>query len=503
MSIDACLSGVSTRERLRDFVPSGVRADDSPLPDNGLVKIWLMRNNFQEPPNPRVPNQLQNTPAWGFPFHASCWRILTLIRPAEKVDIQSLFDILRSFPVQRGLLNFGHDYGGEARYQIHAGIFPDGEELLLIQGITSQLQRRDPLEIVEMIRFVEEETLENDLTGMTAVSYALQGLSIDGPFSRLPEDLLQYVFEQLPSADIVQLKLSSRACARVPLGQSFWRSRFYPGGEFDAIFEARLHAESLKGKWQSLYRHVKSLRHTSPFINRERVWKLALSLWDVLDQVNSTSLSGDSESLDSMRWIDAYVILNPAETFFFRGSRALHQRSLAVPPGTSTVLVSLVEVYSRRYISAIRFETTHGASSILGYQHPGNEFLASTDTEAMAGLHLAQDERGIRGLAVLSTSGTVSKWVGDRVGVPVRKLVLDPVTTSSNKIRYLKAGFDVSLSSKFVANLYSLNLMYCRPSRLYRCQSPTAVQQTNPSAPSQASTPRAGSPLFRLPTSPS
>lgn len=63
-------------------------------------------------------------------------------------------------------------------------------------------------------------------------------------------------------------------------------------------YSSRLHAGTLKGKWHSLYRHVKSLRHTSPLITRERVRKLALSLRDVLDQVNSTSPNGNGEGLD-------------------------------------------------------------------------------------------------------------------------------------------------------------------------------------------------------------
>lgn len=204
------------------------------------------------------------------------------------------------------------------------------------------------------------------------------------------------------------------------------------------------YSTAVKGNWQSLYRHVNSLRQSPAFVNRERIWRLALSLRHILSQVNSTSLRGDDEGLDSLRWIDAYVFLSPADIFFSRGSWAFHHRSLAVSPGISSVSISFVEIYSRRYISAIRLVSPDGKSSTLGYQHPRNEFLVSTDAQGVAGFHLAQDERGIRGVAVLSTSGSLSEWASDHVGIPVRKLALGSVDASRIRIRYLKAGFDVS-----------------------------------------------------------
>lgn len=262
------------------------------------------------------------------------------------------------------------------------------------------------------------------------------------------------------------------------------------------------YSTAVKGNWQSLYRHVNSLRQSPAFVNRERIWRLALSLRHILSQVNSTSLRGDDEGLDSLRWIDAYVFLSPADIFFSRGSWAFHHRSLAVSPGISSVSISFVEIYSRRYISAIRLVSPDGKSSTLGYQHPRNEFLVSTDAQGVAGFHLAQDERGIRGVAVLSTSGSLSEWAGDHVGIPVRKLALGSVDASRIRIRLPEGWVRREFSRIWTIPLLT-DLSCRRPSRSYHYQSLTAAPPTSPSAPSPASTPPAGSPPSLSQTSPS
>lgn len=271
--------------------------------------------------------------------------------------------------------------------------------------------------------------------------------TIGGPdfFSRLPDEVLQYVLEYLPTGDVLRLRQSSRTCANTPLSQSFWRSRFFPGHEFESIFETRYHAALLKGRFDSLYHLVRSIQGSPSFVNRERVWKLACSLWGIMNQVTSTSLLGNMDQLETLRWVDAHTALKPVEKFFSGGSRALYRRTLATPDDPVRVFVSFVEIFGRCYVSALRFEAADRRFHLLGYRHTASEVLAFVaDAPGIAGFHLAQDERGFRGLAVLSTSGALSEWVGDPSGVPLRKLAFDPVTAARNTVQYLKCGFDVS-----------------------------------------------------------
>lgn len=423
------------------MIPPGPVPDGHPVPDDGLLSIWLMRSTFKEP-HP----QLREQDAWGFPFHNSCWDLLALVRPDDYVDIQALFDILRSFPVQDGFINFGHTYGGDAKDQWHPGTDAIGKELLLVQGSTPEHQTCNPLELPELRRFIEEASHNPDPSHDEEqhVPHPVTGLD---PFSKLPPEVLQYILEYLPTIDVLHLKQSSQASANVPMSQSFWRSRFMPGREFEAAFEARLNMASLKGRWQSLYCLVESLQRSKRFTNRERIWGLACSLRAIVDQVTPTSLRGDIENLDSLRWVDALTALKHDKTFFSDGSRPFYHRNLCVPPRTVQLLVSLVETYRRQYVSAIRFAPADGTPSVLGYPHAASEVTISVaQSSGIAGFHLAQDERGFRALAVLSTSGTLSKWAGDPSGVPVRKLVFGPAATERGTVQYLKCAFYVSSS---------------------------------------------------------
>lgn len=215
MSTEAYLSGVGNRELLRDVIPPGPVPDGLPLPDDRLLSIWLMRSIFRE-----SDPQLEEEDAWGFPFHHSCWELIALIRPDDPMDIQTLFDVLRSFPVQDGFINFGHDYGGDAHYKSFSGAAQVGKEPRLVHGPTPEHQTCNPLEMSELRHFLEEDSRHTELPHDVGVHATHYITGVD-PLSRLPAEILQYVFVQLPTKDVLRLRLSSKACANIPLSQSF------------------------------------------------------------------------------------------------------------------------------------------------------------------------------------------------------------------------------------------------------------------------------------------
>ena len=292
-----------------------------------------MRTQFG-PPDPQL--QLQETPAWGFPFHESCWRLLVLVRPGESVNVRALLDVFGSLPVQSGVLNFGHDYGGNACYSWHPGSIPAGDGPPLVPRETHPHQRCDPLELPELQTFLDEGRFDGE-PSCGGGTHASTGRD---PLSKLPREILQYIVECLPTADVLHLRQSSAACASTPLSQSFWSSCFAPGREFEAVFEDP-DAPSLRGRWCSMYHLLKPIARTDPFVNRDRVWKLARSLWDIVDQVTSTSFCDDLERLDSLRWLDACTALKHNEEAFREGSRAFHHRTLKVYSKPARVFVSL------------------------------------------------------------------------------------------------------------------------------------------------------------------
>lgn len=419
------------------MIPPGPTLDGLPLPDDRLLSIWLMRSIFRE-----SDPQLQEEDAWGFPFHYSCWEFIALVRPDDPVNVQTVFNVLRSFPVQDGFINFGHDYGGDAHYKRFAGTVRVGKEPRLVQGPTSEHQTCNPLEIPELRHFFVEDSRHSELPHDVGL-HATCSITGDDPLSRLPAEILQYVFVQLPTRDVLRLRLSSKACANIPLSQSFWLSRFLPGWEFEAVFEARQETIRLKGRWKHLYRLVKSIQQSDALANRKRVYKLACSLRNIMDQVTSTSLCGDSEGIQFRRWVSAHPAHKHRDTFFSKGSRDFCYRRCTIPASSIQVFISLVEIFGRRYVSGLRFVPASGSHTVLGYRHAAGEALVSVSGE-IAGFHIAQDERGFQGLAVLLASGALSNWAGNHRGVPIRRLVLDHPTDAYNGVTHLRCGFDVS-----------------------------------------------------------
>lgn len=391
--------------------------------------------------------------AWGFPFHESCWKILALVRPGDEVNVQALFDICRSFPVQNNMINYGHDYGGMVLNE--ASDHSAESARMEPQYYNYPPYPADPLGIPELRRKLEAECLGPPARAEVDVAPQTQyPITRADAFSKLPPEVLQHILEYLPTGEIIPLKQSSKTFANLPILQPFWRSRFLPGGELECVFETRGLARRLGGRWRSAYRTTAAALRGDDAKNRARIWELACGMWKLMDVVNAGGLRGDEDGLGSLRWVVASRALRAGKAEFTHGSRDLFRRTLALSPGAVSVCVSLVEVFGRHYVSAIRLDQD-GGSEVLGYQHGPGEVLLTTCTSGISGFYLAHDGRGVRGIAVLSGTGSaVSPWAGDHEGIPSRKLVFDNVTSSQSSIRYLKGGFDVCLSFHSFRNLH-------------------------------------------------
>lgn len=403
-----------------------------------LVRISLFPCRL-EGPMLSVPGPMNET-AQGYPIHDNCRQILVAASDSDKIDAQVLLDVLRSFPIHgNGIVNFGHDYGGVAQDgdMAWSGTTAAEKERDLGHGWDHLYPQTDPLDVPTLRRFFKNaNSFHDDGEGRPPVRLH------DGPtqadiFSVLPEETLASLFEILPSADVAHLRQASRICARAALRDSFWRSRFSPGREFEYITgtvgEYRAAATE---RWKSLYLLAKVIRDGPEVANRRRVYGLARSLRRLVDVAAGAYLRGGPVgSSGGEHWVTASRKHCALNQMFTRGSRSLWTRTLSVPKGAS-VYVSCVDIFGARYVSGVRFESRDGEERDLGYMH--NATLVSRLTD-ISGFVLAQDERGIRGLSVLSSKGSLD-WVGDHENVPKRRLVLPP---QHGPIRYLKGGFDV------------------------------------------------------------
>ena len=406
--------------------------------NSNLARVFLMRTKFVDPDR-SMPGVIT---AWGFPFHASCWTIFRQIRPGCEVDAQALLDILRSFPAQCNMLNFGHDYGGNVEYEKSEVPLLSGEEHRQFTDLGRIDNKSDPLDIPELRSLFDQMSVQARCENGVVHDICPVDPTTD-PFARIPEELLLAIFEDMPIPEVFRLRRASKRCANIMLPQSFWKHRVTQS-EFEHVFEARQHAESLDGQWESIYHHLRGLKGDPVMDNRERIWKLGHSLWKLLDTERALSPLSHAEDADSLSWVTASRCLTPMNRDFTEGSRALFFSRLSVPCAKAHVFVSTVEIHEKRYVSGLRVALEDGRSESLGYQNPACEVRVSKELMEVVGFHLALGEGGIRGIAAILKTGSLSKWIGDHEGVPKRRLVLDSTDASVGVIRYLKAGVDVS-----------------------------------------------------------
>lgn len=416
-----------------------VDADLTSDTNSSIARVFLMRTRFVDP-DPLMPGI---TSSWGFPFHKCCWTIFRKVRPDSAIDEQALFDILRSFPVQCNILNFGHDYGGTVQYERPDVQVAAGEDRHLFREQGRLDNKSDPLEIDELRSLFDRGF--GQAPGEMAV--ARDTCSVDpgaDPFFKIPQELILDIFEDMSTLEICRLRRASKRCANIVLPQSFWKHRVTQS-EFEHIFEARGHASSLDGRWEALYRHVRGLQNHTAVKNRERIWKLGHSLWNLLDEKRDLGFISAGNDEDSLRWITASWRLTPIDQFFTHGSRALFFSRLSVPHARTHVFVSTVEIYGRRYVSGLRLVLGDGRSETIGYRNPTSEVRVSEEEMEAVGFCAALDERGFRGIAAISKGGALSKWAGDHEGIPKRRIVLEPDAAAHGAIRFLKGGLDVGV----------------------------------------------------------
>ncbi|KFY49978.1 hypothetical protein V496_09679 [Pseudogymnoascus sp. VKM F-4515 (FW-2607)] len=409
---------------------------------------------------------------WGFSLHSACWDLLTTLRPCGLLDTQAIFDICRSFPPQDGVLLFGHDYGGICEPDSMFAIYPGEKPQRILHkekplGFEPVLDERhfNPLKIHHVMSIFEEEHTE--YAEQCSTNFLMMGGSTDNdPFSALPFEILELIVVKLTLEDVSQLKLASQIYAKLVLPDIFWHSRFRRGGEFEYLFESMKFGLQCKGRSRSVFLKAKELQDHPQMRSRKRVVTLAWALLELVDRRGRISCStldsppsllGLLEStapLDPQKWVTASRSLLPPDVNFDHGTRCLYRLTVGVPSKGTSIFISTIEIFGLLYISGTRFEQQNGESTYVGYIHSQNETLitwADPRPVCITGFQLAQDPRGIRGIAIESAAGVLSNWVGEYVGIPRRRLVpRGSKRDQSYEIALLQGGFDalklVSLS---------------------------------------------------------
>ncbi|EEH39117.2 hypothetical protein PAAG_01579 [Paracoccidioides lutzii Pb01] len=422
------------------------------------TKITILPSPLSEVTQGFLPPDFQ---PWGFFFHPPCWELLCAAAYPNMVDIQLLNDMLRSCPQTVATLNWGHNYGGI--YETEPSNWINGNDILLrrVLGYYGSsdnpnprivLHRQNPLEIPQIGEIIEKGRVQQ--SSKSLVSY-INGLSsTDGHiFARLPYELRELLLCLLPSRDVRNLMLASRAFASVELSQSFWLSRFQV--EYSFIFEVRKDLLPSPGiyHWKFIFDSIKAASFEVPGIqNRRRIWNLLCPLADAVVALSKSPLKGlpahtfyNSDIPDDLGdWRRAGVAEYTGTNNLMYGCRKLYSRIVSVSGKIVGAYVSFITMTGAPFVCGFRLMRSDGESIELGrivgqteVYLSVNRSLSDYDTSTFCGFHLAIGERGVQGFALASPSGRLTPWAGSHKRLPKRMLV-----SHTQEIRALRGGFD-------------------------------------------------------------
>ncbi|KAI1638505.1 hypothetical protein F4809DRAFT_600265 [Biscogniauxia mediterranea] len=383
----------------------------------------------------------------GYIFHDACWCLLQKVSLGKAVSRERLFNVLKSLPIPLGAstVSWGHDYGGPMPIdRIHH--FP-WEDRFNIR----ELIERDPAwdanpydipEIEQLITAVPQSP-----PGMDAPVTRTLRMETD-PFSGLSQELCAAIAIALPTRDVLNLRLASKAFWPIFYSQQFWASRFEHMSERAWFFETQDGRRVQDWRW--LYRQTSDLNNSPALRNRSRIWKLLQKVLDLsnLDCIHWPRQSARSPELDTADFVNVTSDIQEETSQsrrkpFNGGCRLFHKDRIIIPREIYRFSVSCVEIGDGGYITGLKLSASSGDTVQSGYW---GSVAHSVAVKQITGFCLAVDSRGIQAIQCISEGNDVSRWLGNPDNCPKTRRLVMPGCLES-----LELGFDgfklVSLSA--------------------------------------------------------
>ncbi|KAF2664970.1 hypothetical protein BT63DRAFT_459587 [Microthyrium microscopicum] len=223
--------------------------------------------------------------AMGYSIHDACWNILERACDPEPIHLQSLMLILRSFPNDQGIVNWGHTYGNLFK--------PMNSEHRAIPGQTAVFTHRydksqltDPGDCglqEEFIAWAQDQTNDHLLLRTLGVPSQTR----DDCLEKLPFEIRAMILPYISSSDMLNMIFSSAAFRSSELLEIFFKSRFAFYGEHEYVLEAQTLRTLRSGRqhvsWHSVYSNFRKYLPTHAMTmqrlrSRKRIWHLVLPL---------------------------------------------------------------------------------------------------------------------------------------------------------------------------------------------------------------------------------
>lgn len=294
------------------------------------------------------------------------------------------------------------------------------------------------------------------------------------PFSKLPPELHQAIFIELPFRSLLSLRIASRSCAAVTISSAFFRSRLDPRGTLGYVLSFADVNKDEEGHWRYAFDRALKLASLSGLRHRKIVWTGAVDLLDLVQLRLEAPRCQGSKGRHRKRGRLGALYTPPRE--YLRGivpgedPGSQHHRWVEVCKPLERVDISTMRLQHRKFITGLAFYYEDETTAEIGYMHHQSTVTVWSSKKARTRninkISVATDNMGVRGIRIHHNGPEI--WVGDSDGggVEKRTLRLRGYTApehSSYRGRFIEGAFDVSDESNYKTQMLIIleNLKLC------------------------------------------
>ncbi|CEJ86510.1 hypothetical protein VHEMI04126 [[Torrubiella] hemipterigena] len=392
-----------------------------------------------------------------FPFHVACWSLLSAAFRPEQIPLERLLAVCQSTHlINTHRLDWLHSYGG---LYVNNGDACWNRNLQVISvetappGADLEYFTTDPFTVLGM-----EELSNKKWQPEKASEHSTPQWGQNDVFSNLPEDVCYEIATHLSTKDALTMHLVSRHFAQPTFRKSFWLSRFRGRGERVWLLESRTWDRAVD--WEYVYCKTTDKHCGKQLKNRQRIWKLAQHLVDLVDLVwvlAPAPMVNLKHDQCATQWIDTNGdIYRPTdEDDGYKGfvnskkhCRLIHEVEIPLTQDARSISFATRDIGDFQYLVGLTIISADEKKTAMQIGYRGTTNTAEFDVELLTGFRVAADPSGICGIqcgfaptpnTALSSGRLWSQWFGASDGVPVTEKLKDLST-----IYALRIGFDVS-----------------------------------------------------------
>ena len=374
-------------------------------------------------------------------MHPACWQIFSQVhallaqRNPLSPDLKTLGQIFAHSELEergRGLVpDWTGDYAGPEQFWDDGWTWTDDIDASVVAGLLEEKPEwdylvSDPDVSIDLTQLMQHPPMiPSNILSLNSIQ---SNVDAEDGFSQLPEDLLLVIMCLLPTTSLQNLRLASKVIASVPLGPSFWRSRFaYPNElchvRLPAGFPRDHQTSTLSVDWRELcYRllHLDDSRQPNSWKNRRRIVSLNSKL------VQMMLSEGSSQGR-----IDPVNHLACHHLFSCCSQRVATTTSGRIPTSTPfTIFTTFRLGKTDHFLSGLAF-TGPDTRLELGFSDPLNaKSTIIRDSEHLMGFVMAMTAEGIVGIkaVIKMEDGKIREETSGRLGANASKGLLCPAS---------------------------------------------------------------------------